>query len=127
MGEEKKQGENNNNVINKKLTGKINMNKKEKNKHNIKNKIKHYHNVGVSNVSSERVQAGVGHQGRVYQVAVARDPDEERKLEAVFIDTGDIVAKVVSVTVWSWVQGQVAWYRNEDKVVVNLVEEDYSR
>ena len=28
--------------------------------------------------------------------------------------------------VWSWVQGQVAWYRNEDKVVVNLVEEDYS-
>ena len=29
--------------------------------------------------------------------------------------------------VWSWVQGQVVWYRNEDKVVVNLVEEDYSR
>ena len=29
--------------------------------------------------------------------------------------------------VWSWVQGQLVWYRNEDKVVVNLVEEDYSR
>ena len=32
----------------------------------------------------------------------------------------------MSVTVWSWVQGRVVWYRNEDKVVVNLVEEDYS-
>ena len=28
----------------------------------------------------------------------------------------------MSVTVWSWVQGQVVWYRNEDKVVVYLVE-----
>ena len=42
--------------------------------------------------SSERVQAGVGHRGRGYQVPVARGPDEERELEAVFIDTGDIVA-----------------------------------
>ena len=42
--------------------------------------------------SSERVQAGVGHQGRGYQVPVACGPDEERELEAVFIDTGDIVA-----------------------------------
>ena len=76
---------------------------------------------------TERVQAGVGHEGRGYQVPVACGPDEEREFEAVFIDTGDIVAYVVSVTVWSWVQGQVVWYRNEDKVVVNLLEEDYSR
>ena len=54
--------------------------------------------------SSERVQAGVGHQGSGYQVPVACGPDEERELETVFIDTGDIVAQVVSVTVWSWVQ-----------------------
>ena len=32
----------------------------------------------------------------------------------------------MTVTVWSWVQGQVVWYRNEDKVVMDLVEEDYS-
>ena len=42
--------------------------------------------------SSERVQAGVGHQGRGYQVPVVCGPDEERELEAIFIDTGDIVA-----------------------------------
>ena len=42
--------------------------------------------------SSERVQAGVGHQGRGYEVPVACGPDEERELETVFIDTGDIVA-----------------------------------
>ena len=42
--------------------------------------------------SSKRVQAGVGHEGRGYQVPVACGPDEERELEAVFIDTGDIVA-----------------------------------
>ena len=30
----------------------------------------------------------------------------------------------MSVTVWSWVQGQVVWYRNEDKVVMDLVEEE---
>ena len=62
--------------------------------------------MGVSNVSacrglantmkycssSERVQAGVGHQGRGYQVPGACGPDEERELEAVFIDIGDIVA-----------------------------------
>ena len=68
----------------------------------------------------------VGHQGRGYQVPVACGPDEERELETVFIDIGDIVAYVVSVTVWSCVQGQVVWYRNEDKVVVNLVEEFYT-
>ena len=34
--------------------------------------------------SSERVQAGVGHQGRGYQVPVACGPDEERELETVF-------------------------------------------
>ena len=42
--------------------------------------------------SSERVQAGVEHQGRWYQVPVACGSDEERELETVFIDTGDIVA-----------------------------------
>ena len=42
--------------------------------------------------SSERVQAGVGHQGRGYQVPVACGSDEERELETVFIDTGYIVA-----------------------------------
>ena len=42
--------------------------------------------------SSEGVQAGVGHQGRWYQVTVACGPDEERELETVFIVTGDIVA-----------------------------------
>ena len=31
--------------------------------------------------SSERVQAGVGHQGRGYQVPTACGPDEERELE----------------------------------------------
>ena len=41
--------------------------------------------------SSERVQAGVGHQGRGYRVPVACGSDEERELETVFIDTGDIV------------------------------------
>ena len=43
--------------------------------------------------SSERVQAGVGHQagGIRFQLRV-RGPDEERELETVFIDTGDIVA-----------------------------------
>ena len=41
--------------------------------------------------SSESVQAGLGHQGRGYQVPVAHGPDEERELEAVFIDTADIV------------------------------------
>ena len=43
--------------------------------------------------SSERVQAGVGHQGRGYQVPVACGPDEERELESetVFIDTLKIV------------------------------------
>ena len=41
MGEEKKI------IINKKLTGKINMKKNEENKHK-----KTYHNVGVSNVSA---------------------------------------------------------------------------
>ena len=46
--------------------------------------------MGVSNVSSERVQAGVGHQGRGYQVPVAYGSDEERELETVFIDTGYI-------------------------------------
>ena len=50
-----------------------------------------------SHTSSERVQAGVGgasvgHEGRGYQVPVACGPDEEREFEAVFIDTGDIVA-----------------------------------
>ena len=46
MGEERKKGK----IIiilNKKLTGKINMKKKTE-----KNKIKTYHNVGVSNVSA---------------------------------------------------------------------------
>ena len=38
---------------------------------------------------------------------VACGPNEERELE--------------TVTVWSWVQGQIVWYRNEDKVVVNLL------
>ena len=42
--------------------------------------------------SSESVQAGVGHQGRGYQVPVVCGHDEEREIEAVFIDTGDIVA-----------------------------------
>ena len=42
--------------------------------------------------SSERVQAGVGHQGRGYQVPVACGSDEEGELETVFIDTGYIVA-----------------------------------
>ena len=41
---------------------------------------------------SSSVQAGVGHQGRGYQVPVACGPDEEREFETVFIDTGDIVA-----------------------------------
>ena len=41
--------------------------------------------------SSERVQAD-GAEARAYQVPVACGPDEERELEAVFIDTGDIVA-----------------------------------
>ena len=45
-----------------------------------------------SSSESERVQAGVGHQGRGYQVPVACGPDEERELETVFIDTGDIIA-----------------------------------
>ena len=50
-----------------------------------------------SHTRSERVQAcvggaGVGHEGRGYQVPVACGPDEEREFEAVFIDTGDIVA-----------------------------------
>ena len=31
-----------------------------------------------SHTSSERVQAGVGHEGRGYQVPVACGPDEER-------------------------------------------------
>ena len=35
--------------------------------------------------SSERVQAGVGHQGRGYQVPVACGPDEERELETLGI------------------------------------------
>ena len=34
----------------------------------------------------------MGHQARGYQVPVAYGPDKERELEAVFIDTGDIVA-----------------------------------
>ena len=42
--------------------------------------------------SSERVQAGVGHEGRGYQIPVACGPAEERELETVFIDTGDIIA-----------------------------------
>ena len=45
-----------------------------------------------SHTSSERVQAGVGHEGRGYQVPVTCGSDEEREHEAVFIDTGDIVA-----------------------------------
>ena len=45
-----------------------------------------------SHTSSERVQAGVGHEGRGYQVPVACGLDEEREFEAVFIDAGDIVA-----------------------------------
>ena len=49
MGEEKKEGEKKKNLINKKLTGKINM--KKKRKINIRNK-KTYHNVWVSNVSA---------------------------------------------------------------------------
>ena len=83
-------------------------------------------NIMESHTSSERVQAGLGHEGRGYQVPITYGSDKERELEAVFIDTGDIVAQVVTVTVWSWVQGQVVWYRNEDKVVMDLVEEDYS-
>ena len=52
MGEEKKEGETII-IINKKLTGKINMKKKRKINilHNITNK-KTYHNVWVSNVSA---------------------------------------------------------------------------
>ena len=81
-------------IINKKLTGKINMNKKEENKHNIKSKIKHIimwglvmlvhaRGEGLANEmescsSYERVQAGVRHQGRGYHVPVALGPDEER-------------------------------------------------
>ena len=34
----------------------------------------------------------MGHQGRGYQVPVTCSSDEERELEVVFIDTGDIVA-----------------------------------
>ena len=45
-----------------------------------------------SHTSSERVQADGGHEGRGYHVPVACGPVEERKCEAVFIDTGDIVA-----------------------------------
>ena len=51
----------------------------------LANKMKSYS-------SSDRVQAGVGHQGRVYQVPVACGPDEERELETVFIGTGGVVA-----------------------------------
>ena len=45
-----------------------------------------------SHTISERVQAGVGHEGTGYQVPVACGPHKEREFETVFIDTGDIVA-----------------------------------
>ena len=94
--------------IYRKLGGKMYMKKKRGNKQKNKNsKIKKniimwglvmlVHAWGLANKmkscsSSERVQAGVGHQGRGYQVPVACGSDEERELETVFIDTGYIVA-----------------------------------